>query len=205
MGVYKEGVSLYPGLAPCCFRCTIVFSSAEEVYKMRTWELHRFLKISSWKWNQVLLALSWSCGLLCGCLLFYGCGSLAVLLAQAASLGVSFRNLMIANGLPFLLFAFAVYIRQPGLLPVLAFGKGCLFAYISMGALVAFGGAGCLLRLLLMFSDLFLTVLLYFCWERYLSGQERFSAFHWGAVAALVFLVGAIDYCWIVPILVRVI
>lgn len=172
---------------------------------MKTWELHRFMKISPQIWSRGLLALSWFGGLLCGCLLFHRFGSLAVLLAQASSLGVSLKNLMIANGLPFLLFAFAVYIRQPGLLPVLSFGKGCLFAYVSMGTLVAFGSAGWLVRLLLMFSDLFLTVLLYFCWQRYLSGQERFSALHWGAVAALVFLVGAVDYCWIVPILARVI
>jgi hypothetical protein len=171
---------------------------------MMTCGLHRFIKFSSRKWIQVFLAISWFGGLLCGCLLFDHSGSMTLLMEQAASLGVSLRNLMIANGIPFLFSAFAMYIRKPELLPALAFFKGCMFACVSMGALVAFGSAGWLVRLLLMFSDLFLTGLLYYCWLRCISGFGRFSCLRCGAVAALVFLVVTIDYCWIAPILVGI-
>ena len=166
--------------------------------------MHWFISIPPRKWASGFLALCWSGGLICGISLFALTGDTASLIVQAASCGVSIRNLMMANLLPFLFSAFVVYLRQPKLILLIAFFRGCLFSYVAMGIVTAFGSAGWLVQILLMFSDLLLTVLLYFYWLQHISGVQRFSAMQSAAVAASVFLLASVDYCWIAPILVRI-
>lgn len=166
--------------------------------------MHCFITIPPRKWTRWGLALCWSGGLICGIILFALTGNTASLMEQAASCGVSLRNLMLANLLPFLFSAFAVYLRQPKLIFLIAFFRGCLFSYVSIGTVTAFGSAGWLVQILLMFSDLLLTVLLYFYWLRHISGLQRFSAAQSAAVVASVFLMASVEYWWIAPILVRV-
>ena len=164
--------------------------------------IHRFQAVSLRRCRVWLLTLSWSGGLLCGIL---GFATNWTVPADANALcQVSVGDLMTANLLPFLFSVFAVYIHKPLLILPIAFLRGCLFSFVSMGVMASFGSGGWLVRFLLMFSDVLLTVLLYFYWMRHISGLRRFSCLQSAAMAAAVVLVGSVDYCWITPILGRV-
>ena len=168
--------------------------------------LHRFFFPLQRKWTSVLLACFWSGGLVFAITLFFYAGDSTVsLMRQAACCQVSIVSLLMANLLPFLISALAVYIHKPWLLYGCAFLRSCLLGFISMGTLMAFGTAGWLVRLLLMFSDIGLAVLLYLYWLRYISGLRRFSAVSSGGFAAAALLVSSIDHCLITPFLVRLI
>lgn len=164
---------------------------------------HRFMTVSPRKWAAWFLALCWSVGLFCGILVFVSTGT--VLIPPETLCRVSVGNLIMANLLPFLFSVFAVYIHQPILILPIAFLKGSLFSFVSMGVMASFGSAGWLVRGLLMFSDLLLSGLLYFYWLRHISGLRRFSIARCGALAAAAVLVGWVDYRWIAPILAGII
>ena len=157
------------------------------------------------KWTSVVLACFWSGGLVFGILLFFlASNSTASLVRQAACAPVSVSNLLMTNLLPFLVSGLAVYIQRPQLLYGCAFLRGCLLTFVATGTILAFGSAGWLVRLLLLFSDICLAVPLYLYWLRHISGLRRFSALHSSGFAAAALLIGSIDYCFVAPFLVRI-
>lgn len=167
--------------------------------------LHRNLPTVWRKYATTFLACFWCSGLICGMVLYFSAGDITVSLMRMAVSGrASIVDLLMSVLLPFLISALAVYIFKPGLLAVLAFFKALLFAFFSMGTVEAFGSAGWLIRLLLMFSDICMTVILYLYWMRYISGQRKFSAIYCGAYGAAALLIGSIDYCFIAPKLVHI-
>lgn len=167
--------------------------------------LHRNLPTVWRKYATTFLAFSWCSGLFCGIVLYFSAGDPSASLMRMAVTGyVSIVDLLMSVLLPFLISALAVYIFKPGLLAVFAFIKACLFAFFSMGTLEAFGSAGWLIRLLLMFSDICMTVVLYLYWMRHVSGQRKFSVTYSGAYGAAALLIGSIDYCFIAPKLAQI-
>ena len=148
------------------------------------------------------LALCWAASLCCGIYFWFHAGSSFLSLMRSSLYSsVSIVSLLLVTGLPFLLSAFAVFLSCHWLLPAIAFGKGFLFSFISMGALASFGCAGWLLRLLLCFSDLMSMPILYWFWLHCC----RIRKYGFGCCtvlsAALIFLIGSIDYCLIAPFL----
>lgn len=149
-----------------------------------------------------LLALSFVLGLVLGALLFLSAENDSTSLMRMAKNGpVSIVGLLSVSFLPFLISAFAVYVSQPWLLPVIALCKGASFSLVSLGVTAAYGSAGWLMRLLLMFSDLCALPLLLFFWLRYISGERRFTAWSACRYLAALLTVGSIDYCLISPFL----
>ena len=186
---------------PAVYGAQWCFADAQEVLMMARF-FRRFLSIRPHQWCTWFLAVCWSGGLLSGILVF---GQVRVALMAPGMLSqVSPGNLIMANLLPFLFSAFAVYIQQSKLILPIAFLKGCLFSFVSMGVMASFGSAGWLVRFLLMFSDLLLTVLLYFYWLGHISGFRRFSVLRSGGLAAVVALVASVDYYWVAPLLGRI-
>lgn len=168
--------------------------------------LHRIIYPLPRKWASLLLACFWSWGLVFGITLFFLAGGSTVsLMRRAAGCQVSIVSLLMTNLLPFLISALAVYIHKPRLLYGCAFFRGCLLGFVSLGTMMAFGSAGWLIRLLLMFSDICLAVLLYLYWLRHISGLRRFSGLACSGFAAASVLAASIDYCFVAPFLARLI
>lgn len=148
------------------------------------------------------LALCWTAGLGCGVASwFLADDSISSLMRSSLDGSVSIVSLLCVTGLPFLLSAFAVFLSGNRLLWGIAFGKGFLFSFVSMGTLASFGCAGWLLQLLLCFSDLVSLPILYWFWIR----SSRIRGEGMGCctllTAALLFLIGSMDYCLVVPYL----
>ena len=114
---------------------------------------------------------------------------------------VSIVGLLSVILLPFLFSAFAVYSSQRWLLIPIAFCKALSFALVACGIGAAYGSAGWLMRILLMFTDIFSLPLLVLFWVRYCGGERRLtlhSVFTYFTAAACI---GSIDFFVISPFL----
>lgn len=170
----------------------------------------RFFRHSMPLWwrrgSSVFLALSWLSGFFFGSLIFYITGSSFSSLMRGVIYGsVSIVGLMSVSVLPFLISAFAVYISKPSLLLIVSFGKAFLFSFVSLGIMDGFASTGWLIRWLLMFSDLISLPVLYWFWNRHISGDIPFSAAESLLVLSLCILVGSVDYCYVSPFLANLI
>ena len=154
------------------------------------------------KSSLMLLAFSWFLGLFLGAVFSVAAGEPIVsLMRTAVSSRVSFSGLLTAILLPFLLSALAVFISEPYLLFVIAFLKAFTFSYVGIGVMAAYGSAGWLIRLLLMFSDCCFLPLLMLYWIRLISGK-RGSAIPVTVVTGfLAVAIGSFDFCVVSPFL----
>lgn len=152
------------------------------------------------------LASLWILGLSSGIWAYASAGdSVTSLMRGTVSGAVSIVSLLCVTGLPFLLSAFAVFISCPWLIFPLAFLKGVLFSFTAMGIIVTFGSAGWLIRQLLCFADVAAMPLLYWFWLLCFRTGEWFGGMQLMLTAALLFLLGSIDYCLISPYLANLI
>ncbi len=118
---------------------------------------------------------------------------------------VSIVGLLSIWTLPFLLSAFVVFLGRPLWLLLICFSKAFCYAFVSLGFFLAFGTAGWLARILLLFSDWVCMPLLYWFWQRSLSGRRRPSRWDVAALLSVMLLVGSVDYRVIAPLLARLI
>ena len=117
------------------------------------------------KVRSILLAFTFLCGMILGCVIYQSAELESVRLMRSAVHGpVSIVGLLIVVLLPFLFSAVAVYISKPCLLLGVAFCKGLFFSLVSMGVMGAYGSAGWLMRFLLMFTDIVSMPVLVFFW-----------------------------------------
>lgn len=112
---------------------------------------------------------------------------------------VSIVSLLSVTVLPFLLSASAVFSSCRWLLLPIAFFRAFLLSYVGMGIYGCFGSAGWLFRLLLCFSELFSTPLLYWFWLRCCDPDRGRIAPQGALTGALCLLIGSVDYCLISP------
>ena len=154
------------------------------------------------KLSVIFLALFWILGIALGIVYAAVCRShVASLMRGFLSGTVSIVGLLCVSVIPFLFSAFAVLISKPRILFLVAFGKGFFFSFVSCGFLFSLGSAGWLFRLLLMFSDLVSMPVLFWYWQRHISGEACFSAVQSLFVASLLILIGSIDFCCVSPFL----
>lgn len=171
--------------------------------------MDRFLNfnLSAWrcKKSMIQLACAYLFGLISGVLISMSASDALCSAMRAAVYGrVSIPGLLSAILLPFLFSALAVYISSSWLLIPIAFGKAFLFAFLGTGILGAFGSAGWLVRLLLMFSDIASMPLLWWYWRKSLCGSGHFTR-NAVVAAGFVLLIGSVDYCVISPFLANLI
>ena len=158
------------------------------------------------KGASVFLAFFWFFGLVAGVLTALSASDLlSASMRTAVFSRVSILGLASAVFLPFLFSAFAVYIQCPFLLLPIAFAKAFLFSYLGLGVIEAFGSAGWLIRVLLMFSDIVLLPVLFWFWIRYISGDSRYGSRATAVCISVAALVGSIDYCVISPFMANLI
>lgn len=150
---------------------------------------------------KMILILIWCIGFTGGAVVAADAGNLTSLMRACCESGVSIVSLTLVPLFPFLLSAVAVYFSCHWLLYLTALAKMFSFGFCACAVTGAFGGAGWLIRSLLLFTD-FCTVPV-LCWFqlRYLSlCRRRFWADTFGCI--FWFLgVCAVDRIWIVPLL----
>ena len=157
----------------------------------------RWCRSSRW-----LLACVWCCGLALGIYVFWNAGdSSASLMRMAANSPVSIVSLLSVLIFPFLASAAAVLLYKPWLLLAAAFVKAYALAFLSLAVICAFSSAGWLVRLLLMFSQFLSVPLLCWFWIHYISGRIRPAPAVLFLMAALIMLIGSVDYCIVSPFL----
>ena len=157
--------------------------------------------------NRSLLMLAFSCasGLFLGLFLAsFSDASFFSLMRMAVSCRVSIVGLFAVSYLPFLISAFAVFIRKPRLLYAVMFIKMLLIAFCGLSCLAAYPSAGWLVRILLQFSDLLLVPVL--CWFslRHVCGAGNLKR-DFSFCTALFVFVCSLDYCVVSPFLVMLI
>ncbi len=160
---------------------------------------------NSRKYHILFLAFIWCLGLWCGigsC--FYAGEPIISLMRMAAGRPVSIVSLLSIALLPFLFSFIFVYLRSWHLLSALCYFKAVLFGFVSAGVYMAFGEAGWLVWLMMMFSDLLCLIPLWWYWISCTGNLFRPTPY-FGVCLAAVALIIALDYQFIAPCLVRVI
>lgn len=160
-----------------------------------------FLTISR-KPSVPVLAFIWILGLISGLLFSYRAGTSFFSAMHTADFRcVSIIGLLSLSVLPLLFSALAVFIGQPWLLVPIAFVKAFCFSFLAFGITVAFGGAGWLIRWLLMFCDCCSLPLLWLYWLRSISHSSKHNPGGTLSCFAAALAIGCVDYCLICPIL----
>lgn len=152
---------------------------------------------------RALLALAFCIGLILG---IFSAGiageTFFSMMRGAAYSTVSIPGLLSMILLPFLFTAFAVYFSHPWLLLLIGFGKAFSFGLCSCGVMWAFGSAGWLIRMLLIFSDGMILPVLMWLWLRHISGRKPSFSRDLAVCAAFALFIGGFDYCVVSPFLV---
>ena len=198
----KEGIAMP---VPCTLpfiRTSVSVSGFQEVGIFMARFLHHDLSWSDRRIHGCILAVFWSLGILCGIWTqFYADFYSASLMRSTLSGSVSIVSLLCVTVLPFLISAFAVFLSCHWMLHPIAFCRGFLLSFVSLGITASFGSAGWLFRLLLCFSEFVSTPFLYWFWLRCFRGPGDSFVLTCALMASFCLLTGSIDYCLITPFL----
>lgn len=154
----------------------------------------------------LFLASLWICGILCGIFTFLSAEPLLFpLMRRIPSESASIVRLLCIGAFPFLISILMVSIMNANCVLAICFGKVFLFSFVSIGLLRAFGSAGWLVRLLLLFSNSFSMCFLYFLSLQALSYKRSSNQFILLLLFTLDILFRSFDYRIISPFLARLI
>ena len=183
----------------CTFRCTMLGG-----FFLMAGLSHWTVSQNSRKYYRILLALIWLIGLCCGVIFFYLVQiSSFPLMRGVEHYSVSIVSLLFVSLLPFLFSLLFVYIRSFPFLVLLCYMKSFLFSFVSMGIWLAYGGAGWLIRLLAMFSDLSCLVPLWWCWIHCTELDLKTAVRPFLSAVLAVTGIVCFDFYFVSPILVR--
>ena len=146
------------------------------------------------------LACSWISGLISGNLAGGGVSFDLSALVSAFQNETSI-SLFAVMLFPIVASVLVMYMGQPWLLFVIAFGKSFSFAYVSRIFLDCFGPAGWLIQLLVMFSDCLNLPILWWLWHRMLLQPRRPSIRLAVSAASITTAISIMDDHFITPIL----
>lgn len=147
------------------------------------------------------LAVTWFFGLLFGIYnAMHASDSLLRMMRGVFLSAVSIQGLLSVVLLPFLLSAFAVYIRQYWLMIPIIFTKALTFAFCACCIDRIFGSAGWLIRSLVIFSDGCMIPVLIWFWLRQ-SDHKPLQLNTLTAYALFAVSIGILDYCLVSPYL----
>ena len=130
--------------------------------------------------------------------------SFLLLMRAAVSDRVSIVGLFTVSYLPFLLSAFAVYIRKPKLLFAVFITKAFMFVFCGLACVSAFPSGSWLIRALFQFSDLLLLPALCYFIVRHMTGCGNLKR-DFSLCTVLFIIAGSLDYCVVSPFLVMLI
>lgn len=164
--------------------------------------LLRFSAPDRRKYSIVVLAFIWCVGLAGGIgISFFAGDSFVSLMRMAAGRPASIVNLLMVSMLPFLFSAVAVFLRSRYLLSAVCFIKAFLFGFVSSGAYMAFGSAGWLVWLMVMFSDIFCLIPLWWYWISGIRCDKSPQILHLIGCFVAAFFIISLDCRFISPLL----
>lgn len=137
-------------------------------------------QLRSCKHCQVLLAVCWILGILCGTFLSISAADLSPVLMRGIYVSaVSIVSVLYVVYLPFLLSAFAVLLSAPAMILPVCFGKAFLCAYSFCCVFRTFGAIGWIISGVFLFPDWAALPVLYWYWRSVLArgGCRGISAF----------------------------
>lgn len=152
-----------------------------------------------------ILAFVWISGLICGVMYAAYDATIISLMRMVCFNCVSIVGLATILILPLLISAVAVYFSKPAVIYLLSAFKAFSSGYCIYGTLAVYGSAGWLIRLLLLFSDTCITVVLMWFWIRHISGSKRALTADTAVCTVLAGLIGIIDYTVVSPFLVTLV
>lgn len=137
-------------------------------------------RLRSCKHRQVLLAVCWILGILCGTFLSISAADLPLALMRGMyDPAVSIVSVLYVVYLPFLLSAFAVLLSAPAMILPVCFGKAFLCAYSFCCVFRTFGAIGWIISGIFLFPDWAALPVLYWYWRSVLvrNGRRGLSSF----------------------------
>lgn len=150
--------------------------------------------------SSILLMIAWVAGLLLGGVVAaVSQETLSEAFRTASLSGSTLSGIVLPSLLPFLLSALAVYFSAPKFLTFICGVKAFSFAFCGFGLCFVYGQCSWLIRLLLMFTDVFSLPILYFYWTRYSSGERRPSWITNICIFCILLVISSIDHCFISP------
>lgn len=156
------------------------------------------------KGHVILLAFLWISGLLCGMFFISAAGDLfSSLMYAAAFCRVSIVGLAAVLLFPLIVSAVAVYMAVPAFVLPICFLKAFCYGCVLFVSSAAFGNAGWLMRILLLFSDSCMMVPLHWFWCRHLSGRRDSLKRDLTVCVVLAAFIGSVDYFLVSPYLVE--
>ena len=123
-----------------------------------------------------ILCIFWLAGLAGGAFIATGLDETHLLLMRpTSSYGLSIIRQLATVFLPFLFAAYAVSIDKPKLLLVLCFIKAFAFSFCGFLIFRIYNTAGWLVRILMLFTDIFTVPVFYWYCLRHIDGQTLYS------------------------------
>ncbi len=171
---------------------------------MRHFELPLVLSKHWCRYRVAILAFFWIVGLLCG--VSFASVAKDFDFPQMRSLAysrVSIAGLAAVLVFPLTISAVAVYLNVPVFLFPICFLKAFSFGYCLYSISVAFGDAGWLVRVLLLFSDSCMMVPLLWFWCRHQGRKRKSIKRDLTVCTSFAALIGVTDYYLISPYLVE--
>lgn len=150
---------------------------------------------------KIILAVCWSVGFAGGICSASDAGIYLSLMRACCDSRVSIVNLLLVPCFPFLISAIAVYFSHFPLLYLCAASKMFCFGFALCMVSRSFAGAGLLVCILLLFTDILtFPILCVFQWFGFGIGKRRYFR---SAVLCLLWfvIVCTVDYLWIMPLL----
>lgn len=150
-----------------------------------------------------LLSVLWSLGLVCGLFFVSLLDDFLFELFYDASINRPLLlGILVVTILPIAVSAIAVYCSAPLLIYVLCILKAFCFSFGLCGVVAVFGYSGWLIRLLLLFSDSCMAILLFWLWYRVLSPNHKAVLRDLLICSAIAAIIGMVDYFLVSPYLV---
>ena len=160
-----------------------------------------FVVFQNRKLGTIILAFCWCAGLLVGCFFANRAGNIHFsMMRRAICASVSISGLVVVL-LPFLFSAVAVFVCGTWVFAPLCFLKAFRFAYLSGLVSASFGGAGWLIRLLLLFADGCIIPMLLWIWLRWFHGGSGKAIREIAICALFACIIWSIDYFVVSPFL----
>ena len=158
------------------------------------------------KYSNVLLAFSFAVGFVFGvCVANRVDIDLLTFIQMASSHKASLPALLFVTTTPLLASCMAVYTDRQWILYIVSLLDAFSWSFCSYLVLIAYGAAGWLIHILILFSSNFLNILL--CWFslHYISGAKKCLIRNGIFAVLLSIIICCIDYCFVSPCLVNLI
>lgn len=147
------------------------------------------------------LAFLWVSCLVVGCFIASGDSFIVSLMRLAPGSEVSIVGLAVVLILPLLISVVGLYYQKPVVVYAFSSLKAFCSGYLLYAVSVAFGSASWLMRMLLLFSDIGITIIVLWLVFRHLNGRGRTFKADIALSFFAAIMIGIMDYLLVTPFL----